>query len=319
MKETDRRRAYTEEKTAELKRLVQYSTAATEKTGCIYLTGSFGRLEASQGSDVDSFIACEENHGKRSITRLQEIRIKAELIQAVEEMKLPEFDGDGDYLKVFSREFLINSIGSREDDYDNTFTARLLLLLEGRPLVGDEFFKAVRSEILNSYWRDFVDHETSFVPAFFCNDILRLWRTFCVNYEARTSDETAAKKIKRRAKNYKLRHTRIMTCYSVLAMLVYREECGEKSSPEYASEICELTPIERIQFLEKSGVNGAEKVLSLYEKSLVLSASPDFKSEFSNDDYNNDRRQDSREFSEAFYQMLVNSGKETTLLKRLLV
>ena len=37
-----------------------------------------------------------------------------------------------------------------------------------------------------------------FMPAFLANDILRLWRTFCVNYEARTQTEPAEKKAKRK-------------------------------------------------------------------------------------------------------------------------
>ena len=102
--------------------------------GCIYTTGSFGRLDASAGSDLDGFIASAGNQDNREISRLTEIKIKADLIRAVETAQLPDFDGDGEYLAVFSESELVNSIGSRKDDYENTFTARLLMLLEGQPL-----------------------------------------------------------------------------------------------------------------------------------------------------------------------------------------
>jgi hypothetical protein len=62
--------------------------------------------------------------------------------------------------------------------------------------------------VVEAYWRDFLDHRQAFVPTFLTNDILRLWRTFCVNYEARTQTEPARKKAKRKLKNYKLKHRR---------------------------------------------------------------------------------------------------------------
>ena len=186
-------------------------------------------------------------------------------------------------------------------------------------MIGADFFHSVRSEIVGSYWRDYEGHEDRFVPAFFCNDILRLWRTFCVTYEARTSEETESKKIKRRKKNYKLRHARIMTCYSALAMLVHNEASGKPNSPQCAVDICNLTPIERFEYLQSKSTDGAEDVLNLYNNFLELSAETDFGENFSKETYNNERRKESRRFSEAVYKTLCNSGKETTLLKRLLV
>lgn len=58
------------------------------------------------------------------------------------------------------------------------------------------------------------------IELFHANDILRPWRTFCVNYEARTSTDPPRQMAKRRLKNYKLKHSRLLTCYSGLLYLL---------------------------------------------------------------------------------------------------
>ncbi|PTR41035.1 Nucleotidyltransferase domain-containing protein [Mameliella alba] len=319
MKEIERRKNYSDSTISRLKEKLKLSTRELENKGCIYLTGSFGRREASEGSDIDAFIACTGGEQSRAVSRLSEIKIKADLINGTEKLRLPEFDGDGDYLRLFSFDKLIESIGSRNDDYENTFTARLLLLLEGSPLIGEESFSDLRSSIVDAYWKDYGGHEASFIPAYFTNDVLRLWRTFCVNYEARTSDNTSEKLAKRRAKNFKLRHTRILTCYSALAMLIDSERQKKKIDQHCILEVCLLTPTDRIERLRESASSKAEHVLQLYERSLEWTAKSDFKSLFSRDDFNNARRMESREFSEAFFEMLMELGRDTTLLKRLVV
>ena len=58
------------------------------------------------------------------------------------------------------------------------------------------------------------------MPAFLSNDILRLWRTLCVNYEARTKTTPEQEKAKRELTNYKLKHSRLLTCYSGILYLL---------------------------------------------------------------------------------------------------
>jgi hypothetical protein len=190
---------------------------------CVYATGSFGRREASVHSDLDLFIVSKMGNEKTAdgkhqslLKRLDDIRIKADLIEVTRELKIPEFSGDGKYLVHYSVQELTGTLGKPEDDALNTFTARLLLLLESHPLLGASVYKDVIEEVIAPYWKDFADHKVDFVPAFLTNDILRLWRTFCVNYEANTSSEPTTENAKRKSKNYKLKHSRLLTCYSAL-------------------------------------------------------------------------------------------------------
>lgn len=125
------------------------------------------------------------------------------MIDVTKKHGIPEFDGDGKYLVHYSVDQLVSTLGTPNDDASNTFTARLLLLLESTAVLGEKTYSDAIDDVIASYWGDYEKHKNNFVPAFLTNDILRLWRTFCVNYEARTDREPEEKRIKRKVKNYK--------------------------------------------------------------------------------------------------------------------
>ena len=221
------RRSQTIQKIKDLRaRLSAAETIASGKA-CVYMTGSFGRGEASTHSDLDLFILGKndgkpDRHGKQGscLSRLDEICLKAELIEVTRELGIQEFSGDGRWLVHYSVDDLIKTLGKPEDDVENTFTARLLLLLESHALWGEGVYRDALDDVVAAYWRDYEDHKTNFMPAFLANDILRLWRTFCVNYEARTERVPETEKAKGKLKNYKLKHSRLLTCYSAILYLI---------------------------------------------------------------------------------------------------
>ncbi len=102
----------------------------------------------------------------------------------------------------------LNGLGKPSDEANNTFTGRLLLLLESKAIFGESSYQYIRRECVRDIGRIYNDHSQNFLPAFLVNDILRFWRTLCVNYEAGLTTNPA----KRRAKNYKLKYSRLLTC-----------------------------------------------------------------------------------------------------------
>jgi predicted nucleotidyltransferase len=161
--------------------------AIAGSNACVYLTGSFARGEASDNSDLDLFIVGKgDDENTRLLPRLDEICIKADLIEVTRKHGFPEFSGDGVYLVHHTIGDLVSTLGMPHDDVSNTFTARLLLLLESRPLLCAPIYLELIKNVVAAYWRDYEDHKSSFMPAFLANDVLRLWRTLCINYEART-------------------------------------------------------------------------------------------------------------------------------------
>lgn len=249
----EQRKEVTLERFSQLQALLEKASELVAGKACVYATGSFGRLEAGDQSDLDVFIVSKtaQKGGDGNplmvsqLSNLDTILVKAELINAIKTLKMPEFDSDGRYLESHSIDSLKIHLGTAEDDYRNTLTGRMLLFLESRPLVGEEVYDEIIDEVIAAYWGDYGDHSQDFIPAFLTNDILRLWRTFCVNYESgRRSNKGNAK-----IKNHKLKHSRMLTCYSALLFLLAVYKLDGTVSPTRAKEMTRLTPTARLQWL----------------------------------------------------------------------
>jgi predicted nucleotidyltransferase len=274
----DARRRRTAERLEELRANVANGEALVRGRACVYLIGSFARGEASEHSDLDLFIV--GRGGEERLNPLDGICLKADLIRATERMGLPPFSGEGEYLQLHTVSELLDTLGTPKDDSSNTLTARLLLLLESRPLFGADVFDDVVEKVIEKYWRDFHRHSKSFIPAFLANDILRLWRTFCVNYEARTKTDSSEKNAKRKLKNYKLKHSRLLTCYSALAYLLVIHKRASTVRQDDAKHMVSLSPTERIEWISQQleGRSVTEKtgeILQIYEHFLGTTAAPE--------------------------------------------
>ncbi len=210
---------------------------------CIYVTGSFGRLEASEYSDLDLFFVHRGSSSSNSIPRIRKTLLDADLIRAVQDLQFPEFSNDGEYLTVHYLDDIRGAMGGPDDDFRNFFTARLLLLLESQPLFNDVLYEGILKEIIDSYWRDYPNHEASFRPLFLTNDIMRFWRTLCLNYEYRRNHaaEDPDGRHRRDLKNLKLRFSRLLTCHSAVVLLSVNRD---SVSPEELLGIARLTPLD---------------------------------------------------------------------------
>lgn len=282
MGELAHRRAETDARITQLRKKLIRAEDLLKHKACVFATGSFGRREAGRHSDLDLFIAGKNERKRRTgvtepslLKGLDEICVKADLIKATRELKIPEFSGEGRYLTHFSANEFTETLGTPHDDVTNTFTARLLLVLESRPLLESAVYRAIVERVVYAYWRDYQDHRADFMPAFLANDILRLWRTFCVNYEARTERVPRLEKAKGKLKNYKLKHSRLLTCYSGLLYLltVYRRK--GTVHPSDCFHMVNLTPTERLEWIQgRTGLDHASRViqqlLSQYERFLEV-------------------------------------------------
>jgi hypothetical protein len=68
--------------------------------------------------------------------RVPEIRLLSEIVEIGYNMNFPKFSNDGHFLKLLFLDDILENLGSPADDYHNHFTARMLLLLESRPIYG---------------------------------------------------------------------------------------------------------------------------------------------------------------------------------------
>ncbi|SRR6266508_1594493 len=225
---------------------------------CIYATGSFGRLEASKFSDLDLFFVLKGSSETSPLPRTTKIRIDAALIEIADDLGFPEFSGDGEYLEYHYLDDILRDLGSRADDYMNFFTARLLLLLESVPIFGEAAYEQALRDIVDSYYRDFHDHETTFFPLFLVNDILRFWKTLCLNYEHKrnrpATDEE--RKLKNHLQNLKLKCSRLMTCFSTITALA---AAPRVTTPDELLALVHKPPLDRLR--EAASAHDVDKEL----------------------------------------------------------
>ena len=318
------RRRGTEERTKELLAKLAATEVIAAGRACVYATGSFGRLESSSHSDLDLFIVGQQRDGARQLSNLDEICLKADLIEATRALSIPDFSGDGEYLEHYTVETLVKNLGMPRDDQDNTFTARLLLLLESIPLLGKDVYETAIDDVIAAYWRDYTKHPTDFVPAYLANDVLRLWRTFCVNYEARTGTDPEEKRAKRKLKNYKLKHSRLLTCYSGLAYLLAVFAKQKTVTPKDARAMAGLTPTQRLQTLVTDFDVKADTVaplLDAYEQFLRTTDADEqaLVATFMDPTRADDLLGQANAFSETVYELLQEVGPGTRLHRMLTV
>lgn len=217
----------------------------------IFCAGSYARHEASEHSDIDPFfITTQDRNYFNEEYRVPKIRMMSEIISIGDRLNFPKFSNDGQFLRVLHLPDILAHLGGDEDDYRNYFTSRLLLILESRPLYGEEIYKRVLDEVLESYFRDYPSHTDDFHVRFLLNDIVRFWKTLCLNYENRRNNRasTESEKVKRKVRNFKLKFSRLLTCYASIAYLSSLETPVTKTD---VVAMTQLTPMQRLDAVAK--------------------------------------------------------------------
>ena len=315
MSRIEQNRAFSEGKIDELKQAFAASQAFRNRSDVTsYAVGSIGRLEASESSDIDAFFVQVTTEDAINSPKLKKILLFADFIKIVEQLKFPEISNDGQFLEILSLEKMKENFGAPEDDYDNLFTARMLLILESKCLYNEVGYNTLMDEVLNTYFRDFEDHSSSFRPTVLMNDIIRYWKTLCLNYENRRNDMNDGEQTKFQLKNIKLKFSRMLTCFGTVAAI------GGLNPPVSLASVKSITtlpPLERL----KDSVDQASslqrdcygKIEEKYERFL------DF---CDNDDDEPDVMEaifeDAEEFSKALYEMIKHNTDEDTFRRLVL-
>lgn len=212
----------------------------------IFAAGSYARLEASEYSDIDMFFLSSALPGEVEEPKTSRIRMFARIIDVVEDMKFQKFSNDGKYLEVLHMNDMIKKLGSPSDDYDNHFTTRMLLLLESKCLYRETLYEQIILKIIGSYFKDYPKHKNNFKPLFLMNDIIRYWKTLCLNYEnERYQKDTDPVVIaKHKVRNFKLKFSRMTTCFATITAL----SCQlESITDEDVIRLVGLTPRQRLE------------------------------------------------------------------------
>lgn len=268
-KELDSFRHMSEDKLGRLRE--ELSLALPEKYKdygiCIYACGSLGRLEFGRVSDLDAFYIADsdlEGNGV-SIPEADKKAFFSEIRQISNKLGFPPPSKKGKYLVFTSREDLFD-IGSQEEDSKNSYTARMLLLLESKPLYNQAAYNKLVEDVVDRYFIDYPDHPENFNPLYLMNDIKRYWYTLCLNYENRRDKKDD--RAERYRKRLKLKFARRITCFSMLACL-YKKDINK----DYVVDCVNMTPFERFEMLaegNKELSDVLEEIKQKYEHYLEL-------------------------------------------------
>jgi hypothetical protein len=254
----------------------------------IYVTGSFGRLEARfpKGSDLDLFFLYGPRDGspESRLSQLKWFELAGELIRITRDLEFEEFSRDGAFLQVHNVWHIGKQLGSQHEDAENGFTARLLLLLESRYILNEDLYLRFMTETIGFYYSDYPANRGTFRPTFLINDILRFWRTLCLNYEHKRSrkrgererdDPNSPWRADSALDNLKLRFSRLSTCYSMVIALAAEPT---PVTPERVLELCLTAPTDRWAIAAEHALPAARgealekhgKILEAYEYFLDL-------------------------------------------------
>nr|VFJ62541.1 MAG: hypothetical protein BECKFW1821C_GA0114237_100280 [Candidatus Kentron sp. FW] len=245
------------------------------------------------------------NRKRENIRRIDSLQLLSTVIGINERLGYPPFSNDGQYLDVYSFYDMLEVLGSPRDDAQNLFTVRMLLLLESRPIFNEKLYISKIKEILeHKYFRD-SSGKDSFRPLFLVNDILRYWRTVCLNYELIRNDRDRPW----RKKNINLKFSRMLTVFGTILPLIAKPA----STQECVEKLIRFTPLERfaagLDHLDDDSI--ADKFmdfLGIYEEFLVLKEEMGQKERLSDPFIDKKTRDMAKEFSWFLHECLTHKN-----------
>ncbi len=295
----------------------------------VFGAGSYARLEASKYSDIDVFFLYEGNRKDLPNPHTLELRLFGKVIETTRKMGFPEFSNDCEYLAVLDTNKITTHLGSRKDDYLNYFTARMLLLLESKCLYGVDTYNNVIKSIVNSYFKDYHDHPKTFQPTFLLNDICRFWKTLLLNYEKKRNYQEECKdvenrKIKDKIRNFKLKFSRMSTCFASIAALgSHRRPVTEQQ----VIDLIQLTPQERLLSITKNvseADTAIKEVLEKYAWFLEMTglSTKDLETHFSDKEKRTEMFKNANDYGDSMFKLLLaidNADSRIQLLRHLVI
>jgi hypothetical protein len=218
----------------------------------IAAAGSIGRMEASNQSDMD-FIVIGQS--------IPDVKITHEAaITALNACCLASPKSDGVFSCGSSLSNLLEGVGSADENLGE-LARRMLLLLESRPVFNDDLYNDVMDKVFERYAGD-VRRENHKQFAFLINDLIRYFRSICVNYQSTFWRENE----KWPLRNLKLRHSRVVMYAGLLFLLGHASCYSGDDRLTFVRNHLTLTPLERIALVYKECKDdGFFRVAGLYD------------------------------------------------------
>ncbi|MEO6322992.1 MAG: nucleotidyltransferase domain-containing protein [Thermoanaerobaculia bacterium] len=170
--------------TAETLTTLREGLASLEDPGySVVITGSYGRGEATRGSDADWFLLVD------GPSNPEHIRVAKEIGRRIKSVVRKETGTTKTFADIVASHDLVHYIAGTRDTNLN-LTRRILLLSESTYLTGQLVREKVVRNVLNRYvFFDRSVHapgdEFVRIPHFLLNDIVRYWRTMASDFASK--------------------------------------------------------------------------------------------------------------------------------------
>lgn len=307
------RKVVTKEKLVTLEDAFGRTDFFKDKPVSVFVAGSLGRGDVGSNSDLDLFVISEPSNKRRP--KLEDLETLAKLIEINRDLRYPPFSNDGQFLKIYSIDEMRQTLGDPNDDSENLFTTRMLLLLESVPICNHLLYESHIKSIVEHYFRDYPDHKV-FKPLFLLNDILRYWRTLCLNYERIRNDNGKPW----RKKNINLKFSRMLTVFGTVLPLI---ALPIKDAEQFIN-LTAKTPLERLAIgldnLNDSSLTAKfSGFLDDYEQFLCWKEDAEVEEKMQDPGLKIKSQESARRFSEFLPLSLTHPGIEAELRKFLVI
>lgn len=233
----------------------------------LVFVGSWGRREVTTGSDNDFYVLVLNEPKQVSADLLESVRealAREQREHRADDLRERDPGSEKVFGKAVSLGNLLRKIGRNPDTNEN-LTHRMLLVLESVSIQNPDFHRDARDAIVANYLERPV--KTCQPPRLFLNDVVRYWRTMCVDFAGKMRERSGQGWGLR---NAKLRTTRKMLFASGLLPVLRCGSLGEREIGPFLREQFAAPPTDRVAdaFLALGMEDVGASVFDAYERFL---------------------------------------------------
>lgn len=239
----------------------------------VVMFGSWARHELTDASDHDWAVLVESSIVPSDVV---------ESVLAGAHAHLGQGDAKPGATEIFGTSFTCDELVQRiglEDDSNRNLTRRMLTLLESVAVVGPDAHLRAWDRVLRQYLEPSKDYRP---PRFLLNDVVRYWRTMCVDFEGKGRKDPGDDKWVTR--NAKLRLSRKVLFAAGLVPVLACSAYSKSDQLPFLTQQLRAAPVDRLaqaflQLDDSSGVGAGVRGIGAYDRFVELMSSNDVRTE----------------------------------------